>query len=212
MPVINVTKSFLSHYYRQPLLLITEFPKWLVMSLFILGLQSKITAQAPGDTIKTTSVNLALIQMMITNGIDSVRTARGLASLQFDSALFDAARDHAGYLVYQRSISHRQPAAHKATVQKRAELFGGNGFVCGENIAASFVGDLMADRSGRTYRNLTYRQLSDEFVGLWINSYDHKQNIINPLYSHTGLAVAFNTRSNRVVAVQVFGHKKRSNN
>lgn len=174
--------------------------------LCLSGSLSKSSAQSPSDTVKPDQINLPYIEKLIKQGIDSIRVARGLNTLSTDSSLALAAVDHAQYLVAQRSISHRQPTPSKATVQRRASFYGGGLFLCGENIAASFVKDQMADRNGRRYRNITYEDIAQEFIRLWVESQGHYDNIINPRYSHTGLAVSFHPKTNRIVAVQVFGY------
>lgn len=168
-----------------------------------------ISSQNPDDTICIDSVNLTFVENLVRKGIDSVRIVAGLNPLQPDSALMLAAYDHAYWLARQRTISHYQPLAAKSNVQKRAEFYGGSMFLCGENIAASYIDDLMADKSGRTYRNITYRQLADEFVGLWINSASHNTNIINPVYGFTGIGISYHPQTRRIVAVQVFGFRKK---
>ena len=165
-------------------------------------------SQNPYDTVKTDSVNTFLIEKLVHEGIDSVRMAAGLNPLQADSALMFAAADHAYWLVRQRTISHYQPLSTKLNVQKRAEFYGGSNYLCGENIAASYIADLMADFTGRTYHNITYRQIADEFIRLWINSASHNTNIINPVYGYTGIAISYHPKTRRVVAVQVFGYRK----
>lgn len=169
-----------------------------------------LLSQNPVDTVKTDSVNTELIAKLVREGIDSVRKAAGLNPLQPDSLLILAATDHALWLVRQRTLTHEQPSSAKSSVQKRAEYFGAERFLCGENIAASYIADLMVDKSGRKYRNITYRQIADEFVWLWINSSSHNTNIINPVYGFTGVAISYHPGTRRVVAVQVFGYMKKN--
>lgn len=176
-----------------------------ILILCCLFLPDKVSAQQPNDTIIPSAANLQFISRLIKDGVDSVRLARKLPILLSDSSLDCAAADHAGYLRTSRSISHHQPIAAKATVQKRAESCGGTRFLCGENVAASFVEELMAEFNGQQYRNITYQQMADEFVRLWVNSKGHHQNIMNPAYQYTGVAVSLNVKTNRIVAVQVFG-------
>jgi uncharacterized protein YkwD len=182
-----------------------------ILMLCCLLLPANVSAQQPRDTIIPAAANLQLISRLIKNGVDSLRLAHNLPILLSDSSLLCAAADHAGYLKTSRSISHQQPIAAKATVQKRAEHCGGARFLCGENVAASYVVELMAELNGRQYRNITYQQMADEFVRLWVNSTGHHQNIMNPAYQYTGVAVSLNAKTNRIVAVQVFGVPRPSN-
>ncbi len=178
-----------------------------VSILLVILTTTILSAQQPDDTIQIKSVNPIFLQSLIKSGIDSIRTAKKLPVLEFDSALYLAAADQAIYLCNQRWISHRQPSAQKLTPQKRVEYYGGRNLLCGENIAVSYISELMADNNGMMYYNYTYRQLADEFIRLWKNSPGHYGNIINKQYRYTGVAISIHTRTKRVVAVQVFGHK-----
>jgi uncharacterized protein YkwD len=175
--------------------------------LFVLVLFVRpAVCQSPSDTIRPQTINIQLIEQLVLKGIDSIRVAKGLKALLPDTSLAKAASDHAEWLVKQRSISHRQPAPEKANVQRRAAFYGGGVFLCGENIVASFILELMADSRGRRYYNNTYNDITNELIQLWVDSQGHYTNIINPIYTHTGLAVSYHPKTNRVVAVQVFGY------
>jgi uncharacterized protein YkwD len=168
-----------------------------------------ILAQTPTDTIKPETFNAALVEQLIRQAIDSVRKEKGLQPLSYDTSLFMAAADQASYLQYQRTITHRQPDEKKSSVQKRAEFYGGTTYLCGENIAASWIESSIVDKGGKPYRNYTYRQVAEDFVRLWVNSSGHHTNIINPLYGFTGVAVTLHPKTKRIVAVQVFGYAKK---
>lgn len=167
-------------------------------------------AQTPADTINPESFDQALVQLLLRSGIDSLRAAAGKTSLENDSILTAAATDHATYLVTSRWIGHTQPNPEKKNVNKRVEFFGGKNYLCGENVAASYALELMEDKqTRRLYHNYTYQDLADEFISLWQNSPPHYQNLLNNLYSCTGISVVINPLTNRVTAVQVFGYRKK---
>ncbi|MFO7722808.1 MAG: CAP domain-containing protein [Bacteroidales bacterium] len=182
--------------------------KILTVALCWLLLAKGLSAQFPADTMKLTTFSATLLERLIRDGIDSVRKAKGLELLSNDSSLYFAAADQAAYLQYQRTITHRQPVESKSTVQKRAEYYGGKGYLCGENIAASWIEQLITEKGGKPYRNFTYRQMADDFIRLWVNSSGHYTNIINPLYGYTGVAVTLHPKTKRIVVVQVFGYLK----
>jgi uncharacterized protein YkwD len=177
----------------------------LAVAIFLMLLVNGVSAQLPSDTIKAGALNASLLERLIRDGVDSVRKSKGLHPLTHDSSLYLAALDQAAYLQSQRTISHRQPDEHKATVQKRAEYYGGRDYLCGENIAASWIDQLITEKEGKPYRNFTYKQMADDFVRLWAKSSGHHDNMIHPLYRYTGVAVTINPKSKRIVAVQVFG-------
>jgi uncharacterized protein YkwD len=202
--IIHFLSAFM--YNRSALsLVVVQLPIWMLLLISNLIPQMG-RGQNPEDTILADKINLALIEQLVLQRIDTLRVSKGLTALSVDTSLTKAAIDHAQWLVKQRSISHRQPVPAKATVQRRAAFYGGTEFLCGENIAASFIIELMADGNGKRYRNITYNDIANEFVRLWVQSSGHYANIINPVYSYTGLAVSYHPKTRRVVAVQVFGY------
>ncbi len=168
----------------------------------------QLRAQHPSDTIAPGLLDQDLIQRLILAGIDSLRDSQGAPLMKLDSILIAAAADHATYLTQNSGASHHQPNFKKSTVNRRVEYYGGKGYLCGENIAVTYISELMEDkRNRRQYYNYTYQELATEFVRLWAQSEGHFQNATNPHYNLTGVFVMIHPLTNRATAVQVFAYK-----
>lgn len=161
--------------------------------------------QLPSDTIKPDALNQQLIGQLIRAGIDSLRTRAGALPLTPDSVLMAAAADQAKYVIENRTSGHSQPGFRKSNVGRRIEYYGGKCSRCGENVAITFVHELMENQKTRKrYYNYTYQQLANEFIRLWAESKGHFENAMNPEYLYTGVFVMIHPKTHRAAAVQVF--------
>ncbi|HRZ41792.1 MAG TPA: CAP domain-containing protein [Bacteroidales bacterium] len=178
---------------------------FLLTGIILLSPTVQGLCQLPSDTIKPGSLNQNLISQLIRNGIDSLRNRAGAPSLIPDSVLTAAATDQASYLIEYHTSGHSQPGFRKSNVGRRIDYYGGTCTQCGENVAVTFVHELMENRkTRRRYYNYTYQDLADEFIRLWAESQGHLANAVNPQYRYTGVCVVIHPKTHRAAAVQVF--------
>ncbi len=148
----------------------------------------------------------ALLQNIILEKADSVRTAHKKSKFKPDSIMQLAAGDHAHYLAKKQTLSHFQEGNKKKyNPQDRVVYFGGKGYLTGENAAEHPVNVLLHQPEGVTInRVVSYEQSALLFIQQWVNSPMHFKNLMRDDYSRTGMGVAYNPKNNRIYAVQVF--------
>lgn len=174
---------------------------WLLLSLPVSG-------QTPSSTIDPSQFDQALLEQLVKEGVDSVRVKRRLQPLLRDSVLYLAADDQAQYILKTRRLTHYQSRNRSMrTIMQRVTAFGGDVNVIGENVLFLYSGERMRNSRGRVVILNTYREVADEMVRMWVRSAGHYRNIINRAFARTGLAIAFDPATHRVIAVQVFADK-----
>lgn len=164
-------------------------------------------AQSPGDRIELSSINFRYLEHLVKKGIDSVRISHGLEPLVNDSILYVAARDHASYLVRKKLLSHfENDIPEKRTPYDRVIFHGGKDFASvGENVISTFIHTPVKSKNQEVHIAETYGQAANDMVTGWVNSPRHFQNIINPTFKSTGVAVMYDPEGNNLKGVQKFG-------
>lgn len=112
-----------------------------------------------------------------------------LEPLRHDEALAQAARAHAREMLERNYFSHQSPVAANETPLLRVANAGSSLSYVGENIAK-----MPAEASA-----------ADTLAG-WLNSPGHRQNLLEPDYSHVGFGVA-QAAQGFIYIVQVLGHQ-----
>lgn len=131
------------------------------------------------------------------------RIQAGLRPLQFSSEAHLAAQGHAEDMVSHRFYSHTSPIRFRRTLRDRLNRQGINPKYIGENISSTHgiqyqegkkiqkptsPGEFnyLQTSNNATIPPHTYFTFAKKAVQLWMNSPGHRQNIMNPLYSHLG--------------------------
>jgi uncharacterized protein YkwD len=168
---------FLSHYFRFPKILPSHFrfPKFLLAPIFLFFLAPIIRAQS------------ALLpendsERQLFEALNHERTAHSLPALQWDHALFKAARLHALRMVNLNQLEHQLP--NEANLEERLAAAGARFSVIAENIAIGPNPNTI--HSG------------------WMNSPGHRKNILDARLNSVGIAVVRGTGG--LFAVQDFSH------
>jgi len=112
------------------------------------------------------------------------RARAGLAPLQLDASLTQAARGHAAEMAEQQQLSH-QLNGEPALAQRLAA-----------------TGDLRLDRAGE---NVALNSTVEEAEQHLLLSPPHRANLLNPYYNVAGFAVA--RAAGQLYIVQDFGHR-----
>ena len=118
---------------------------------------------------------------------NEARAAHALPLLSPDINLAIAARNHARDMAQRQYLSHESPDARSRTLAQRVALAGSPYNGLAENLA-QFSRDI---------------DVAEKAVAGWLDSRGHRENLLNPDYSHVGFGVALDSRD-RVYVVQVF--------
>lgn len=140
----------------------------------------------------THAQNLATVEQNIVEQINEFRQSQGRSSVEVDRALQATAEDFARYMAETGRYGH---GADGRTPAQRVTAHGYEYCLILENIGYSF------DSTG-----FTQRELVEGFVQGWINSPDHRRNLVDPDVVETGVALARN--GNTFYAVQLLGRPK----
>jgi uncharacterized protein YkwD len=114
---------------------------------------------------------------------NQVRAEAGVAALQRDDGLTQAAREHAAAMAAQQQLSHQ--FSGEASVQQRL----------------SAATPLHIDRAGE---NVAYAATADQAHDNLMHSPPHRENLLNPTYNVAGFGVVRSGDS--LYVVQDFGH------
>lgn len=148
-----------------------------------------------------------LLDVALFQATNEARRVAGLPALQFDLALYRAARNHAESMIRYDYTSHEDlyqlaDLTVLNRVQKQTNRFGR----IAENIGKYQAIDT-PDRFGvrynaqraqyeylgledrQLYKPYTYASYARYAVVQWLNSPHHRANLLNPLYTHVGCAV-----------------------
>jgi len=122
------------------------------------------------------------------------REQKELKPVEKSRKLQKAAQYFADYLAEHEKLDHE---ADDSTPAKRAEEYGYEYCLILENIASEFREE-----------DLDSRELARSLVKGWQESEHHRENMLDPDATETGVAVARNAKSGRYYAVQMFGRPK----
>jgi hypothetical protein len=124
-----------------------------------------------------------------------------------DPILQKAAKDQANYCTQKNLVTHYQPETDKKyDPKKRVEFYHGNHPYVGENCLMTFLFVPSTDpHTKKTSIISTYAQLAKGLFQQWKNSPPHYQNMINNVYTNTGIAITLYENKQVLYATQVFG-------
>ena len=137
------------------------------------------------------SASLFAIRQRALKLVNRDRKLNGLSTLNADSLLSQAAQLHAEDMLKRNFYAHVTPEGKTPT--DRFQAIGGKEGV-GENI--------MQQKENYGVR-LTYG-LAEKFQTSWMYSSGHRENILNPIYTHFGYGIAIDPLRGEVYAVQNF--------
>lgn len=157
--------------------------------------QSGESGQAPDAASSSTrGVSESQLVDVIYRETNAFRAANDLEPLQINAELTEAARYFARFMARTQQYGHR---ADGALPSDRAEKFGYEYCFVAENIAYQY------DPVSRATDTLATR-----FLDGWKASSGHRQNLLAPDATETGIAVASGQDAGRWYAVHMFGRPK----
>lgn len=146
--------------------------------------QAKPVAPPQGVT------NLAKVEDLIIDLTNQARLVRGLAPLARDDELGNVARAFSNDMLVRRFFDHTTPEG--LPFEKRlANQYRHWVHDMGENIW-----------SGSGYDPMETEELAQEIVNDWLNSPGHRENLLDPDFTHLGVGVS--ARHDRIRATQEF--------
>ena len=182
---------------------------FLYLLIFIFVLQNGVHGQNPNDIIIPSSIDLKFLEHLTKLQIDSVRKSYKLNALINDRVLYSAAIDHAKYLREKNTLGHFQPDNKtKKTPQDRIDYYGAKDILAGENVIEIYIHTntrFKKDPTSSTHVVSTYQQAAHEMMTGWINSPPHFANIITKDYALTGMGIEYDSLTQSIRGVQVFG-------
>lgn len=123
--------------------------------------------------------------------INLYREKEGLKTVSSSESLTAAARYFANYMAEKEVYGHRADGQRPS---QRAENHGYDYCIVSENIA------YIARRE-----EVSAEDLAQEFTQSWLDSEGHRKNIVDPVVTETGVAIAQSKSGGRYFAVQMFG-------
>ncbi len=141
---------------------------------------------------------------LIVEGINLARAQHNLVLFRTDVTLTRIAATRSQDMITRDYFSHYDPQTGQEPLLR---LIQANHYAyqyAGENIAeikndAGWVPPLLTVAA-----RYTATDLAEEFVAGWLNSPEHRANILNLHYRRTGVAVAVSEDGRRIVCTQVF--------
>ena len=127
---------------------------------------------------------IAAMEREVVQRINAIRTERGLGALQPDQTLMQVAHDYSCLMARQDFFSHTGPTGD--TVADRVQEAGISYRLVGENLA----------------RNTNAPQPVEAAVQGWMDSDEHRANILRPDFTMTGVGVC--REGDRYFFTQVF--------
>ncbi len=191
------------HVYLSPFMRKHNF---LLILFLLLASTDFLQAQSESNDVNLAAPDKKRLEVSTYNAVNKLRLDKKLPILLWDEVLYRAAIDHAQYLIRESKISHFQTTKGKKTPAERVKIHGGSVYtITGENIVAVTLGTQI-DNKGINQSTVTYEAAAATMAALWKNSPGHYKNIISKSYNYTALAVSYDNRSQRLIAVQVFGY------
>jgi uncharacterized protein YkwD len=161
---------------------------FLIMLWLALPVVSGQAAQKSGDS--QTPVHLSNVEDRIWRLTNDVRRQHGLSSLSRQKALAAVSQAYSTDMLVRRFFSHTNPEGLDAG-DRLKPLYSGPIYAWAENIwEGSNISTADPDRLAHT------------IMDSWMSSPGHRENILNPKYTHLGIGVAASGREVR--ATQLF--------
>lgn len=167
-----------------------------LLSPGLAGLAALLAAclAGPAESAPSRQPQLAEASRLIVTRTNGLRSEHGLGAVKPNAALASAAQQFAGYMASSDRYGHE--ADGRAPAQ-RAQALGYDYCLVTENIAFQY-----------SSAGFATGELAQRFVDGWIDSPGHRENMLDPQATDTGVAVARSPRSGRYYAVQMFGRPR----
>jgi uncharacterized protein YkwD len=130
------------------------------------------------------------LEQQVVDLTNQAREQNGLPALQVNSALVQSAQIQSTNMAQLNELDHTLPGVADPTLQSRANAVGYNYAWLGENIAFNYSD-------------------APSVVNAWMNSPEHRANILNPNFTDIGVSFAWNSLG-QAYATEDFGSQQPS--
>lgn len=146
-------------------------------------------------------LNTTATERAVAAAVNRERTEHGLDLVGYDAGLAAVARNHSADMVARGYYAHESPDGDVAfdRVQSRSVACSS----VGENIAATWWQRPFETLEGERDRHTTVEQLAEGLVEQWLNSSEHRANMLRADWERTGVGVAV-TDKGEVLVTQTF--------
>ena len=186
-PILTMPGPSHSPAFAGPLIIITVAP------------QDSSQGPAGGYSKEVPVINATSLETRIHALVNNVRQEHGLRALGTDMALVSLAHSHSADMASKGYFGHVNPEERDATARGAAA-----GYTChkaadpyytyaiAENLYATYryTAVLLQDSRATGYAWTTEEAMAEETVNAWMNSPDHRDNILDPGNGREGIGVA----------------------
>ena len=140
-------------------------------------------------------LNGTRIEYLVHQGINERRAAHGESNLSFDTGLRSIARYHSADMANRSYFAHTGPNGETVTdryekfdYQCRVSMDGLRYATGGENILYTYY-DAPVKMENRTVEYDTQKELARGIVNGWMNSTEHRENLLKPYWENEGIGI-----------------------
>lgn len=145
----------------------------------------------------------AIVQL-VQQGINHERLTHSLEPLTFDTRLVDIAQTRSNDMIRRAYFSHDDPTAGSVAFQDLIRSKQYRFVFAGENIAEIKNQGSLVPPCLTVYSRYGTDDLANQLATGWINSEEHRTNILNAHFTKTGIALGVSVDGTRIVATQIF--------
>jgi uncharacterized protein YkwD len=170
---------------------------------YLLSSEDFLRLDRLNQPIPLKAIDYSLLQATIFHATNLERIAQGLPEFSFSKEVESAAVSHAKDMVKLNFYSHTSPVKSRKTPLNRLSAQGITPHFFGENIGKTFgiqyeegkkvikpkiAGEFRYSETpqGEPIPPHTYSSFAKKIVKLWMDSPGHRQNILNPNFTHLG--------------------------
>jgi len=147
------------------------------------------------------------LEILILEKVNELREKKKKPLLSMNNILGKAAVNHADFLKKHKKLSHTQSSRKTRTPMDRTDYYGGKFSYVGENIAYTYLYEPVkgAENTRNSVVLKSYEATAEYFYQLWKNSKTHYKNMIDGDFNLSKIRFSFDSKTNRIYGVQVFG-------
>lgn len=172
------------------------------------GVEQFRSVAQEGTTVDVEEFDVSRTERLVHHYVNQRRTDRGLNQLGFDPDLASIARAYSQDMAERNFFSHYSPegndfsdryesAGYDCSLRRGDKMYKG-----GENLAKNYVGRPVSTADGReTYT--TPDELAQAVVRGWMNSPEHRENMLKPVWRREGIG-AYLQENGRIFVTQNF--------
>lgn len=136
--------------------------------------------------------------------VNQARAQGGLGLLAIDAVLVEMALQRSQDMIARNYFSHDDPETGEALARKLLDRRGYTNYTAAENIG------LVQNETGFVPAHLVVaarydaHEIAQRFVEGWLESPEHRENILGADFNRTGCGIAISPAGRRIVATQLF--------